>query len=241
MLIPDFREAIAKNKWRNYYLALTAIGTNLVTIYALINPGAGHQDLANFKFPQQIKLNSGTLSAIQGANNFLPASSQAPATTARQETIKSKQQYKSIPDSSNTILEVSYLVNTRGDVESYLQQYTNISSEAIKNKTIAHIETIGYHALIKDSDRAYLSSCVSPRSPSNVTQQQFSHYRYQNDLKLHIGWEWLQGKSSIRDRRCLWVQLSTPLVSDSQTAHNSLETTWQEIYPWLSQNFPSIN
>ncbi|MGD1918810.1 MAG: cyanoexosortase A system-associated protein, partial [Pleurocapsa sp.] len=62
----------------------------------------------------------------------------------------------------------------------------------------------------------------------------------QNDLKPHIGWEWIQGKASIRDRRCLWVNLSTPLVLDSQPAYSSLETAWREIYPWLSQNFPSL-
>lgn len=241
MFISDIRKAISQNQWRNYYLALIAIGTNVVTIYALINPYRGDRDLANFRFPQQIQLNSETLSAIQKSGSLVKDSPESPVNLSRQETIKSKQQYQSIKNGSDTILEISYLVNTRGDVESYLQQYTDISSEAVKNQTIAHIDPIGYHSLLEDSDRAYLSSCISPRSPSNVTQRQFSNNRYQNDLKLKIGWEWLQGKSSIRDRRCLWVQLSTPLMSNSQTAYENLEAIWREVYPWLSQNFPALN
>ena len=64
MGISDLKKAIAQNQWRNYYLALIAISTNLITIYVLINPDAGNNDLANFKFPQQIKLDAGKLTAI---------------------------------------------------------------------------------------------------------------------------------------------------------------------------------
>lgn len=241
MLISNFKKVIAQHQWRNYYLVLIAVGTSVVAIYALINPRAGNQPIANFEFPKQIQLDSGTFSAAKESSNLAQNSEQSQVAVSRQEKIKSTQQYQYVRDGLETILEINYLVNTRGEVESYLQQYTNISSEAIKNKTIAHTEAVGYYALLEDNDRAYLSSCVSPRSLSNVTQKQFSHYRYQNDLKLQIGWEWLLGKSSIRDRRCLWVHLSTPLVADSQTAYQTLETTWQEVYLWGSQNFPPLH
>ncbi len=247
MFISDFKKAmsstsfaIALNHWRNYYLALLAISTSLVTIYALVNPAAGNHPVANFKFPQRIKLNLGKLVALPTSTDTQSNRDRQQTTELESEIVKTKQEYQYIQDDLNINLEISYLVNTRGDIESYLKQYTNIASKAIANKQIAEIEAIGYHALFRDRDRAYLSSCVSPRSPSNVTQKQFSTYRYQNDLTLQIGWEWLQGKSSIRDRRCLWINMSTPLIGDSQTAYKTLETAWQEIYPWLSLNFPAL-
>ncbi|MGD1920916.1 MAG: hypothetical protein ACFCAD_19770, partial [Pleurocapsa sp.] len=164
MGISDLKKAIAQNQWRNYYLALIAISTNLITIYVLINPDAGNNDLANFKFPQQIKLDAGKLTAIPGSIALSPSSLARSQTAELElEKIKANQQYKYIKEREKISLEMSYLVNTRGDVTSYLQQYTNISPEAIANKKTAQIETIGYHALFQDRNRAYLPSCVSPR------------------------------------------------------------------------------
>ena len=232
----DIKKAIAKNKWRNYCLVFIAIGTNLATIYTLFNSAAGNYDIANFEFPQQIKLNSGKLIAAPDSTNVDLYKRDRSQTT--EEVVKSDREYQYVRDDSKVDLNIGYIVNTRGDVESYLKNYTNIPPKVIQDKKIAEIE-IGHYALLKDKNRAYLSSCVSPRSPSNVTQQQFSGYRYQNDFKLQVGWEWLWGKSSIRDRRCLWVHLSTPLVLE-QTAYQTLEIAWREIYPWLSSNFPSL-
>ena len=234
-------EVIPKSKWRNYYLGLLAIGTNLLAVYVLFHPTAGNNSVAKFEFPQQIKLSAGKLitspSSIQNNNSSLDL---LKATVPEQEIVTTKQKYRYIQDELNIGLKMSYLVNTRGDVESYLKQYTKIVPEAIASKKISRIESTGYHALVSDRDQAYLSTCVSPRSLSSVTQQQFSNYRYQNDLNFQTAWEWLQGKSSIRDRRCLWIHMSIPLAGDSQTAYKTLETAWQEIYPWLAQNFPAL-
>ena len=246
MLKFELKKAVVPNKWRNYYLGLVAIGTTLATIYTLLVPAAGNRDLADLNLPQQIELGSGKLVATpnySGSFDFSqpqPSRSEITEEEREREIIKTDLKYQYFQSNSKIDLELGYLVNTRGDVDSYLQQYTDISSKAIENKKIVHIDTVGYHALFQDRDRAYLSSCISPRSPSNVTQQQFSSYRYQNDLNLQIGWQWLQGKASIRDRRCLWVHLSTPLNLDSQTAYKTLETAWREIYSWLLPNFPAL-
>jgi cyanosortase A-associated protein len=223
-----------QNQWRSYCLVITAISLNLATIYALINPTVANRPVTNFQFPQQIKLPSAKAISANDAPKVIKSSSSSA------EIIETRQKYKYTQENLPISLEISYLVNTRGDVASYIQTYTKIATEAITSEKTAQIKQVGYHTLLSDGDRAYLSSCISPRSLSNVTQKQFSQYRYQNDLNLQIGWQWLLGKASIRDRRCLWVHLSTPLVSDSQTAYETLEATWQELYQWWLPNFPAL-
>ena len=223
-----------RGKWRSYLLMVTAIATNLAVVYGVIVPTVGNRPIADFKFPQQLKIDSDRAVI---ASDFQDA---VKSTKPEREIVKAHQKYQYTQADATINLEMSYLVNTRGNVESYLQQYTEIAPEVIEALQIKRIPEVGYHGLLNNGDRAYLSSCISPRSPSNVTQRQFSQYRYQNDLKLEVAKDWLQGKASIRDRRCLWVHLSTPVVTDVQTAYQTLETAWQEIYRWWLPNFPSI-
>lgn len=226
------------DKWRSYCLTLTAIAINLTAIYALWKPDASNRSVADFKFPQELELAGGKaiVSPPMGASSNSQLTSEP-----QSKKVAIGQKYQYIRAKMPIALEISYLVDTQGDVKSYLKQYTQLPQKAIADGQIEYIKGVGYHLLLQTSDRAYLSSCISPRSPSNVTQRQFSEYRYQNDLKLDLFWQWLQGKTSIRDRRCLWVNLSTPLNSTPQTAHEVLETTWQELYMWWLPNFPPLD
>ena len=235
---------IEQSQWYYYFLVAIAISTNLMALLALIIPDVANRSIANFQFPQQIKLSSGQAISISKSNDLTPSARQQ---QVRQRTIEvpleimaENQKYQYEQKGSPVNLEISYLTNTRGDVGTYLSKYTDIAPEAIHNRTIAQLKNIGHHTLLKDDARAYLSSCISPRSPSNVSQKQFSEYRYQNDLTFKVAWEWLQGKSSIRDRRCLWVHLSVPLTPDVPTAYQVLESTWQEVYQWWLPNFPPL-
>ena len=224
-----FNVQCSMKSWRSYFLVITAIGTNLAIVYALLVPDAGNSAVADFKFPQSIQFKLGK--AIQSNQESLKTDE------SKLEVVKAHQQYRYTPSAID--LEMRYIVNTAGDVDTYLQEYTAIAPENIEAKQVKLSET-GYYTLLNSEDRAYLSSCISPRSLSNVTPKQFSQYRYQNDLNLKTGWDWLRGKASIRDRRCLWVHLSTPIVSDPQAAYESLETTWSDVYHWWLPNFPAI-
>lgn len=221
--------------WKSSCLMLAGIGTYLTTAYVIIVPQAGNRPVSNFQFPQTIELDSAT--TLESADS----ASITPSELERSPNpFKASHQYQYMRDDKAIDLEVNYIVNTRGDVETYLQNHTSIAPEIIENKAIEQIEGVGYHALFATGDRAYLTSCISPRSLSNITHRQFSQYRYQNDLKLEVIWNWLQGKASIRDRRCLWINLSTPSNSNTKKAYQSLETAWQEIYRWWVPNFPSL-
>ncbi|MEO1671208.1 MAG: cyanoexosortase A system-associated protein [Cyanobacteria bacterium J06631_2] len=227
---------INQTQWRSYSLAASSIGISIAVVYAFFVPSAGKRQVAAFQFPQRF------------------AKAQAIATTPHQaseetapEVIQARQQYKytqtrpGMPSANSVIaLEINYLVGTRGDVVTYLENYTDISAEVIKAKSIKYIEGIGHYALLKDQDQAYITSCISPHSLSNVTQKQFSQYRYQQDLTWQTAWKWLQGEASIRDRRCLWVLLSTPVTANNTQNDQALENAWKEIYQWWLPNFPVL-
>ena len=226
---------IDQTPWRSYMLALTSISINFAVVCTLFFPSVGNRAVADYKFPERLKLPVNKV-FIQEPNH------QGLVTTeSKEEIIKAYQHYKYLQDGRELDLDLSYFVGTRGDVATYLHNYTTIDAEVIKAKLIKQVDGIGYHAFFTDNNRAYLSSCISPHSLSNVTQRQFSQHRYQNDLKWQVALAWLQGKASIRDRRCLWVLLSTPITQgNSQTDYQALERVWQDIYQMWSTNFPSL-
>lgn len=226
---------IDQTPWRSYMLALTSIGINFAVICTLFFPTVGNRSVADYKFSERLKLPANQVFIHE------PNHQELATTESKEEIIKASQHYKNLQDGRELDLHLSYFVRTRGDVATYLQNYTTIDAKVIKAKSIKQVDGIGYHALFTDNNRAYLSSCISPRSLSNVTQRQFSQHRYQNDLKWQVGLDWLQGKASIRDRRCLWVLLSTPITQgNSQTDYQALERVWQDIYQMWSTNFPSL-
>ncbi len=221
-------------QWRSYFLAVASVGINAAVICAFIMPKVGNRSVANYEFPERLHLDHGMAWEQSDLN-------QRAIKPIDKEVIKSQQRYQYINSGTKMRLDISYLVGTRGDVEAYLQNYTDIAPEIIKAKIVKQLDGVGYHALFASKNRAYLSSCISPRSFSNVTQKQFSQYRYENDLRWQVGWDWLQGKASIRDRRCLWILLSTPVdTPTTQAAYQTLEKAWRDVYQYWLSNFPPL-
>ena len=221
---------IKQTTWRSYFLAINATVINLVLLSSLLARNLGNRPVADFKFPPAFTANKITARKIKHP---------LPKQTAKVAKIQSYQAYQLTSDRQTITMQMSYLVGVRGDVTQYLQNYTDIPETVIEQQQIKQQPAIGSYILLADRDRAYLSSCISPRSLGTVTQKQFSQQRYQNDLNFKTAWDWLQGKSSIRDRRCLWVLLTIPLkTSDPQAASQILEAAWKDLYQWWLPNFP---
>ena len=225
---------INQAQWRSYFLAVASVGINAAVMYAVIIPKAGNRSVADYEFSERLQLNHGIALEQSALGKDVIKSKD-------RKVIESRQRYQYIGGETKMRLDISYFVGTRGDVETYLQSYTDIAPEIIKAKIVKELDGVGYYALFSGRDRAYLSSCISPRSFSNVTQKQFSQYRYENDLRWQVGWDWLRGKASIRDRRCLWILLSTPTdTPNTQAAYQTLETVWKDVYQYWLSNFPPL-
>lgn len=217
---------VDKHRWRELLLAVTGIGIGAIAVLSFILPTIGNQPVSSFTFPPRLPLNSWEQKAYR---SLKPSKSLAASS------------YHYTQNQLALGVEIRYIVGTRGDVKSYIARYTEIDERDIANEKIARIENIGYHYLFTSGDRAYLSSCISPRSQSSVTPTQFSLNRYRHDLNLQVWWNWLWGEASIRDRRCLWTHLSLAIEdSNIQTAYKTLETAWIDWYRWWQPRFPSL-
>ena len=220
---------------RSGLIAATSVGISLATVYCLIEPAAGNRAVSAFSFPKLLPLSS--WQQIDTKSISLSASKEP-----KSELVQTAQSYHYTRGNEDLKVDIHYILGTQGSVDSYLQNYSDVSSEALESQQIEYIEGVGYHSLFVADKRTYLSSCISPRSHSSVTQKQFSQNRYRGDLNFKVWKDWLLGKASIRDRRCLWVTISTPNNSSSfLQPQELLERVWQECYQWWQPRFPQLS
>ncbi|MGV2826794.1 cyanoexosortase A system-associated protein [Myxosarcina sp. GI1(2024)] len=224
---------VDKFPWRDHLLAAIGIGIGMVAIYSFIEPKSGNYQVSSFKFPPHLDLESWQQIDRQSKRHVSLAEENTESVAVAN--------YQYQQTNLGLQVETRYLVGTNGDVPSYIDEYTDLDRENSSGEKIAEIENIGYHYLFTSSDRAFLSSCISPRSPSNVTSKQFSLNRYYYNLKPQVWWHWLWGKASIHDRRCLWTHLSIAIDdSNVQMAYETLEAAWVDWYRWWQPRFPSL-
>ncbi len=233
---------IGKQQIRSSLLAATSIGVSVVGVYSLIVPSVGKQSVTDFVFPDRIPLNAWQQKNSHSLSTQVKSQTKETEEAASDsEIVKSAHSYNYIQDSQNLTIEMRYLVGTAGSIDNYLRKYTNIPIADFKSKQVENIEAVGYHTLFTSGDRAYLSSCMVAGGDSNVNPQQFSQHLNKTNLQYQVWLDWLKGKASIRDRRCLWTHLSLSLKNSSpQLAYQTLETAWVDWYQWWKPQFPEL-
>ena len=233
---------IVKQQWRSSLLAATSIGVSIVAIYSMIVPSAGDRPVSDFVFPDRIPLNAWQQQDSQAlTTKAKPRAKETEEAEQDLEIVKSAHSYDYTQGSQNINIEMRYLVGTAGGIDKYLRKYTDIPIEDFKSKQIEKIEAVGYHTLFTSGDRAYLSSCMVAGGDSNVNPQQFSQHLGNTNRQYQVWLDWLKGKASIRDRRCLWTHLSVSLKNSSpQLAYKTLETAWVDWYQWWKPQFPNL-
>lgn len=155
----------------------------------------------------------------------------------------SGRQYQYIQNDLTLDIEMRYLVNTKGDVKSFIQTYSSIPLSP--NQLLLRQQSgIGFYSLFTYQQRAYLSSCINSGGGSTVTDTQFLQNRYMYDTIYDMRFKerlipWLQGRRGIRDVRCLWAHLSIPLSNSSPEGdYQTLEKVWFSWYQWWHPRFP---
>lgn len=220
--------------WHHNLLSTTAIGISLVAAYSVINSNAGNRPVSDFVFPQKISLPSWEYVGKQTIDV-----SQINLAADR-EVIQSANRYQYRENRTQLAIEMYYLTDTRGHIEHLLQKKANINPETLKTQQIKQQDR-NYYSVFSDRNYTYLSSCLNPTGESTVTQKQFSENLDKRSLNLKLLGDWLLGKASIRDRRCLWVTISTPNDSSSFLEPTDiLEQAWQDWHQWWQPRFPSL-
>lgn len=228
---------------RNFLLIFSTIAVSSATIYSVIKPEAGNRTVNDFIFPNQVSLTAWN----QIYSNSVSAKLQI-TPQQKQDLIVSAKHYQYIQDNLTMDANISYVVNTRGNVNQLIETYTNISQDILNQQQVKKHNDIGFYLLFYDrdldspskADRAYLSSCLNSQGTTTVTSQQFSESLNQVKITSSLLGNWLLGKESIRDRRCLWIHLSIPLQSEVSTTYSILENTWINLVQYWIPNFPQL-
>ncbi len=149
--------------------------------------------------------------------------------------------YSYLVDEMTVDIALRYAVGTDGDLFSFLKGMANIeiSEDELRQKSVLK-SPIGYYATFTHQNRAYLTACINPRGISTVTKDHFEDNASDRAMDRDVIIGWLLGQKDLRDRRCLWTLISTPITSDSDLniTNQKLEKVWFLWYEWWKFRFP---
>jgi cyanosortase A-associated protein len=217
----------AIGKKRRLFLCATWIGLFIATIYTICTK----QLLPVSILPQQIPLRD----LQQITTKSLPVEKNDIPDPHRLSLEISNQEYEYLKNGQKIEVQLLYEVNSRGDLNPFLQKLSP-QSRRDSEKNTKQIPRIGYYTVYSDAKKAYLTACINPRGMSTVNSFQFMHNRYSDDLTWNRLLPWILGKTVLRDDRCIWAQLSTPLNQGVATSvYPMLESIWSDKYnTWQS-------
>lgn len=136
-------------------------------------------------------------------------------------------------------VKIHYLPESNGDIETYLSIYV-LERHKGTLKPSQQQNQAGFYRLFEHEQTAYLTSCINPQGPSTVTKEQFFANRSAYDLKFDRLIPIALGLEDLRDSRCLWVTISTPIENQPvPEVHQQLAAVWQEVYAWWMPRFPT--
>jgi cyanosortase A-associated protein len=231
-----------KGRW---VIVIALTGINLLLLFrSALDPLVGKP--IPFKFPQNIDLASAKLvkqEAFEDAPSTRMAA-QVRANTAHRYVYQLKAGAN--PPQDEVTIDVRYLVRTSGNVPILTMDYGKIKlKEDDFQKDIRSIPKLGYYTFFSTNERAYLSACINPRGITTVTSEHFDENLSAFAFKPEVLSAWLLGQTDIKDRRCLWTQISTPIdpataqdQASLERTHENLKAVWLDWQQWWQDKFP---
>ncbi|MFW6296206.1 MAG: hypothetical protein ACOC04_03335, partial [Halothece sp.] len=136
-------------------------------------------------------------------------------------------------EGQNVTVALRFFSPTFGNVENYLRRsYGSSQQEAYREGENRNISSLGNYQVFNDGETAYLTACITPEGKSTVSVSDYVSQTNATVFHPKGILPRLTGERSLRERRCLWVHLSTPLEGESPEAKEDvLEAVFQEGYP----------
>ena len=195
----------------------------------ILTPTASSSTFTSFVFPTAVPL-----------PKWQPVASRPLAAPIADPNYPSGRIYQYVQNDLPLDIEMRYVVNTNGNVKSFIQQYSSKPpSPGQLSLVLRQQEGVGSYNLFAYQQRAYLSTCINSRGGTTVTDLQFRLNRYTYDIRFDRLLAWFQGRANFVDGRCLWAHLSIPLNNSSpDNAYQTLEKAWEDWYQWWQPRFP---
>jgi cyanoexosortase A len=195
----------------------------LITVLTLLFPQIGRRQLPNLNYPSQISLagwNQANRVSLMGENENTELSF---------EYFRSGQKYQYYQGEKEVTVQLKLIEGTLGHVPGYVKTYTSLKKAFSEGRTQSQ-PGMGRYQLFSDESQAYLSACLTSNGESTVTGKNFVSKMNRNLLRENLLPK-IVGQKSLRQRRCLWVHLSTPVDQDSpEEGYRVLESVFEKGY-----------
>lgn len=128
----------------------------------------------------------------------------------------------------------------------YFQDYSSIS-DILRESTIQlerinfapERSTVGAHAIYQRSNQLFITACIPATRETTITDGELRSAQSRPDVLIPRALPWFLGQARLRDLRCLWTRISTPINPSSPTATEAeLEQAWIEWVQWWQNNYP---
>ena len=243
--IQNIQEIQKAQKIRFGLLVILVSSSLLILVRSLIDSNIGKP--TPFSFPKQIELAFKSSQSKNQIKNQVKTQQSATIIDNKDFFGKPKylsgESYKYLLDDLPIDIDLRYAIGTDGDVPLFMKELGNIDiGEDQLRQKIAPKDAIGYHVTFTHQNRAYLTACINPRGISTVTKEQFEDNASDRATDRDVVIGWLLGQKDLRDRRCLWTLISTPITSenDLNVTNQKLEKIWISWYEWWKPQFPQL-
>jgi len=212
---------------RSWLLPIAAMVIASATVITILIPQIGRREIPSLQFPSQI-----SLSDWKQANSFPLVTN--PETELVFHRLRSGREYHYRKEQAQVDVALRFVSPTYdGRVKTFIEKaYSESLKEAYQQGNTSYFPNLGHYRLFKDKEKAYLSACLTPIFESTVDNGQYSNLSNEHFFNPKTLIPRLLGQQSFRERRCLWVNLSTPLNPDSpETSYQILESVFKAGYP----------
>ncbi|MBE9008919.1 cyanoexosortase A system-associated protein [Pseudanabaenaceae cyanobacterium LEGE 13415] len=219
-------------KIRNIWLATALVSSSLVVLRLAFTPVQKPAPLI-YTFPASVPLSRWQFVKATpiGQQRFYTPS----LATSIDDLMISGQQYRYLRNGKPLDIEVRYFRNY-GTVSDIVREST-IWLDRV-DFTDARTR-FGTHAIYEQSGRRFLTACITPIGETTVTKGEFNAAPNRPDMMIGRSLPWLLGQKPLRDLRCLWTRISTPInPSSSSATEQDLEQAWMEWVQWWQNNYP---
>ncbi|QDZ41234.1 cyanoexosortase A system-associated protein [Euhalothece natronophila Z-M001] len=198
----------------------------IVTAVTVIVPEVGRREMSPLRFPSQITLAGWNL------ENSEPLVDE-PETELSLHRLRSGQEYEYQQGDNEIAIALRLYSPTFGNVESYVRRiYGSSHREAYREGEDRYLSGIGNYRVFHDEETAYLTACVAPEGESTVSVSDYVNQTNATVFSPQGVIPRVLAQRSLRERRCLWVHLSTPLQGESPEAREEvLEEAFEEGFP----------
>ena len=219
------------NKSRTLLLLAVMIATTLALGKSLVHPITKSPHFTDFIFPESVPLKQWKLLTSDSINTHSFESPEHPS-----GNFVSGRYYRYGQNQKFLDIEMRYLINTNGDLKSFITHKTGELVSVLREDP-----NRGFYSVFSHDGKVYLSACINSRGGSTITSDQFNRNRMIYDARLDRLVLWFLGQAKLKDRRCLWANLSLPLDHHSSTeeTYRTLETVWYDWYNWWKSFFPN--